>query len=375
MVIERGEGTSVVAVAKDADEAVQLAADHRPDVAVLDVRMPGGGGPAAAEGIRAVSPNTQLLALSAHGDESSVKEMIGRWVRGYLGKGASAEEIRDAIRRAANGDPILSGEVAGQVFRELASRLEGERREDEHRKGWVTRVQTVLLGRGGPRMVFQPIKDLRSGDVVGMEALARFPGEWPPNVWFDEAAAGGLGVELEVDALRKALAHLSDLPEDAFVSINLSADAAVSETLRDVLTAHPSERIVLELTEHARVGDYDRLVRGLDELRESGLRLAVDDVGAGFSSLRHVLNLSPDFVKLDVSLTRDVATDPRREALATALVAFATKLETTIVAEGIERQEELDVLRRLGVTHGQGYFLGRPAPLTADESAPGGVTS
>jgi EAL domain-containing protein (putative c-di-GMP-specific phosphodiesterase class I) len=119
----------------------------------------------------------------------------------------------------------------------------------------------------------------------------------------------------------------------------------------------------LEITEHEAIDDYATLADALAPLRERGLRVAVDDVGAGYASLRHALQLAPDMVKMDISLTRDIDRDAGRRALATALISFAAETDMTIVAEGIETAGELHALRELGVKYGQGFYLARPAPL------------
>ena len=129
----------------------------------------------------------------------------------------------------------------------------------------------------------------------------------------------------------------------------------------------PLERIVVEMTEHAPVGDYDGLNTALQPLRDAGARVAVDDAGAGFASLRHILLLAPDIIKLDISLTRGIDSDRSRRALSYALVAFARETQTTIVAEGIETEAELRALRDIGVTHGQGFLLARPMTPPIDE--------
>ena len=125
----------------------------------------------------------------------------------------------------------------------------------------------------------------------------------------------------------------------------------------------PVERLVIELTEHERVEDYDSLGEALGRWRARGGRLAVDDAGAGFASLRHTLRLQPDIIKLDITLTRDIDRERAKRALASALISFAEEMGMTIVAEGIETQSELDALLALGVRYGQGFFLARPGPL------------
>jgi len=198
--------------------------------------------------------------------------------------------------------------------------------------------------------------------VTGYEALSRFSAEpWqPPDVWFGLAAEAGLGVELECFAIERALATF-DFTSDAYLSVNASPDTIMADRLGEMLRGNPS-RIVLEVTEHARVASYPDLHKHLAPLRAAGIRLAVDDAGAGFSGLQHILELRPEIIKLDISLTRDINTDPTKRALGTALVTFARELRAHIVAEGVETAGEFLSLRELGVDLGQGYFMARPAP-------------
>jgi EAL domain-containing protein (putative c-di-GMP-specific phosphodiesterase class I) len=129
---------------------------------------------------------------------------------------------------------------------------------------------------------------------------------------------------------------------------------------------------VLELTEHVLVSDYEVLAAPLSRLRLSGVRLAVDDAGAGFASLQHILNLAPDIIKLDRALVREIHTDPARASLTSCLVLFADRIGATLVAEGIESEQERDALQDLGVGYGQGFHLGVPTwgPAPADTLLP-----
>ncbi len=222
-----------------------------------------------------------------------------------------------------------------------------------------------ILERQAITMVFQPIVALDTGRIVGAEALARFPGHPnpTPDVWFAEAATEDLGIDLELAAVGAALGRLNDLPAGSYLSINVSPSAALSPQLQRLLSGAPAHRIVVELTEHASVDDYEEVIAALHVLRTSGVRLAVDDAGAGFASLRHILNLRPDLIKLDLALTRGIDRDPARRALAASLLAFGAEIGASIVAEGIETPGELSSLRTLGVRYGQGYHLGLPAAL------------
>ena len=244
----------------------------------------------------------------------------------------------------------------------LSEELEREERDTAVRRGQLKRIRGVLEGEG-LSVVLQPIVELAGGRVVAAEALSRFAAEprRPPDAWFAEAAAAGLGVELELAAIRLALGRLDALPVAVRLSLNVSPAALLSPELVEALAAVPGARLALELTEHAPVEDYAALGAALAGHRSRGVQLMIDDAGAGFASLRHVLGLHPDVVKLDLSLTRDIDGDPVRRALAASLVAFAREIGATIVAEGIETRAELETLQALGVTHGQGYFLARPS--------------
>jgi EAL domain-containing protein (putative c-di-GMP-specific phosphodiesterase class I) len=170
-------------------------------------------------------------------------------------------------------------------------------------------------------------------------------------------------MELELAAVQAALDQLDRLPSNAFMAINVSPATFVAPELEALIVQYPAERLVLELTEHSRVDDYDTLLTALDGLRRRGLRIAVDDTGAGYAGFQHILRLRPHILKLDTTLTRGIDADPVRRSLATALVNFAHEIGATIIAEGIEISGELVSLQRIGIPWGQGYHLARPGSL------------
>jgi EAL domain-containing protein (putative c-di-GMP-specific phosphodiesterase class I) len=225
-------------------------------------------------------------------------------------------------------------------------------------------VQAVLDSQA-IRMVFQPIVRLHDQHTVGYEALARFaPHTFPgPDKAFAAATHGGLGVSLELLALRQALHRLPDLPHQTWLAVNLSAEALLDPQVRDTLLAHAGVHLTIEITEHTQVTDYDLLSDALDSLRQTGIRLSIDDAGAGYASLQHILRLRPDLIKLDISLVRDIDTDPAKTALARSLTHFATQIGASLIAEGIETAAEHTRLREIGATYGQGYHLSRPAAM------------
>lgn len=361
--ISSEDDLELVGAAGDADEAIELAIAKTPDVALVDVKMPAGGGPRAAREICRTSPQTRVLALSAYEDKTTVMEMLRAGAVGYLVKGTAPEEIVASIGRAMRGETAMSTEVMGSVVHELSAQLRDQAMTREQRQAAVDRIRRAVAG-DGLQILFQPILDLRDRHVVGLEALARFAG--PPNrspeLWFREAAELGLGEELELTAIRMALGSLDCVPPDAHLALNTSHRTAMSPRLLDVLSQVDATRIVIEITEHEQADDYEAFRRSLEALRRRGVRVAIDDAGAGFS-LRHAIALDPHILKLDISLTRDIDNDRARRALASALVRFAEEMDVTMIAEGIESDAELQELLGLGVTYGQGFLLGVPKPL------------
>ncbi|WP_247040400.1 EAL domain-containing protein [Arthrobacter rhizosphaerae] len=227
-----------------------------------------------------------------------------------------------------------------------------------------SRVHTVLRD-GSMATAFQPIYDLATGHVAGAEALTRFDSGRDPDVWFAQAATAGLAVDAELAAVEAALSAAVQLPDLLYVSVNASPVTCLSPRFSRLLRKAPvrADRIVLELTEHSPVEDYTSLLNALAPLRSSGMRVAVDDAGAGHSSMLHILRLAPDIIKLDKELITDIDTNHLQKALGRAMVNFACDIGATITAEGIETAAELATVTKLGMTSGQGYFLGHPTLL------------
>ncbi len=216
--------------------------------------------------------------------------------------------------------------------------------------------------------VFQPIVELRSGLIVGHEALTRFEDGRRPDLVFGFAASAGVGIELEVATLREALLASAALPSDTYLNLNVSPDLVRSRELKGLL-ADATKPIALELTEHAVIDDYDQLREDLKFLG-TNVRLAVDDAGAGYASLRHILELKPDFVKLDIALVHRINRDAARQALIAGIGYFATRRRIRLVAEGIETAAELRTITELGIWYGQGYLLGKPRDARGSEPWP-----
>jgi EAL domain-containing protein (putative c-di-GMP-specific phosphodiesterase class I) len=261
--------------------------------------------------------------------------------------------------------PILV-DVAGAAAILLAPTLRHARTTAQARRG-----VELILARRTFRPVFQPVVNVDDRRIIGHEALTRFDDQTAPDVALATAATVGLGVELELACLRAAVAESRGLgPGGRWLSLNVSPAmlTLATEEVADVV-AWAHRPIVLELTEHVIIDDYAPILVALRRLRPD-VKLAVDDVGAGFASLRHILELNPDFIKLDISLVRDIDQDPVRQAMVAGLVSFGGKARCELIAEGVESAAELSELSALGVHCAQGYLIGRPAPVTVGSKEP-----
>jgi EAL domain-containing protein (putative c-di-GMP-specific phosphodiesterase class I) len=227
---------------------------------------------------------------------------------------------------------------------------------------WDTAIASVLDEPARVRPDFQPIFDLRQGVVAGFEMLARFdaPLQASPLEWVEAAQARGLGTRLEAVLMRAGLRAREVLPAGCFLAVNVGPEALLSPEVAEVLDGRSLEGVVVEMTENGPVADYERLEAALDRLREVGADVAIDDTGAGYTSLKHVLRLRPSFVKLDRELVAGIDRDPAKLALVEAMESLAVRLDAAVVAEGVERVQEREVLAELGVPLAQGFALARP---------------
>jgi EAL domain-containing protein (putative c-di-GMP-specific phosphodiesterase class I) len=293
----------------------------------------------------------------------------GRMVGVLTVSSRSPESERWRESRTGVLDELSS--FAGQVLGTQAGRRhEYGRRRDE--------VRSIVAGRAF-RPVFQPVVDLATGEVLGHEALTRFDSGRSPDLVIEDAHAVGLGVELETACADAAVRAAAALPAGGWLAVNLSPESVIAGSVRTVV-AEADRPVVVEITEHVEVQSYGAVRAAIGGC--PGVRIAVDDAGAGYASLRHILELQPDFVKLDIGLVRNIDTDPARQALAAGLHHYADQTGTMLIAEGVETPAERDALQRLGVPLAQGYLFGRPGPAvgppgpeeaTDGRGEPGGV--
>lgn len=284
---------------------------------------------------------------------------IDRDVVGLLEVGSTGDDARDRLTERL---PALV------EFASIASAVLGPSMSSRARLAHTREHIRTIIDRTAFHPVFQPIVDLRSRAVVGYEALTRFADGTPPEERFREAGGVGLEIELETAALAAALEAAEALPAAVWINANVSPGVILAgEPLRSIL-ARCARPLVLEVTEHHAITDYVAFRQAVAGLG-TDVRIAVDDAGAGFASLRHIVELRPHFVKIDRSLVAGIDGDPARQALLTGLRHFADTQGCGLVAEGIETQAELEAVIALGVRSGQGYLLGRPAPAESAAAA------
>jgi len=284
---------------------------------------------------------------------------LGDLTVGLLVLGASSAASIPA--RARMVDELLAeaidfaGVATGLLGLSLHARAERDRRRFD---------MAALVRSGQFDTAFQPMVELDGGHVIGYEALTRFRDGIGPEERFAEAAGLGLGAELELATLKTAIEASSGLPHGTFLSVNVTPNLVLDsrDHLCD-LVGRANRPVVIELTEHDAVEDYPALRSAIREF-DPEVRVSIDDAGAGFASLRHVVMLEPDFVKLDRTWVTGIDTDPTRQAMVAGLSHFARTTGCDLVAEGIEVESERAALSELDVKFGQGFLLGRPAAVS-----------
>jgi EAL domain-containing protein (putative c-di-GMP-specific phosphodiesterase class I)/DNA-binding NarL/FixJ family response regulator len=365
-VIGSDPSLEIVGSAQDAQGAIDLAAWRLPDVALLDVRMPGGGPRAAAE-IARLSPSTRVLALSAVEDRESVLAMIRAGALSYVAKTASNEEILGAIHGTAEGGTRLSPRAVDGVFEAIADRAEGEGSSNGNGSspGRDPREEIErIIERRAVELAYQPVADLETLRVVAVEALPRFRTRpmRPPETWFTEAAKHGSLVDLELIAVTAALGRMEMLPSDASLAISISPRTAASDRFRGLSRGADLHRIVLELIEYS--SNRRELPTGaLDELRAGGVRFAVRHAGSESWSLRHIARLAPDLIKVDMSTLREMSAAPTGNEPVSSAIGFAFDIGAMVVADGVERERDVQTLRGIGIGLAQGNYLARPGQI------------
>src|SRR3954451_22702382 len=252
-VLSEFDDCRVVAVAADAEQAIDLAAQHCPQIALLHVAVPGGGGAHATRGIRAVSPQPRVIALGAADDHESVRDMLSAGARDHLPRYTGSHDLLRSLRRCALHAAPVADRVAHSVVAEINSELQTRLSRDRWRDRKRDRI-LQLIESGGPEVVIQPIRRLVSSEGHWFEALSRFGhGSMTTAEWFEDAHACGLGAELEIAALRAAVERAWPAIAgrgSAYLAINVSPSTLGHPDAIEMLGELPADRVVVELTEH-----------------------------------------------------------------------------------------------------------------------------
>jgi EAL domain-containing protein (putative c-di-GMP-specific phosphodiesterase class I) len=350
----------------DSREVLALVREWKPDLVLLDLHMPHVDGISVLNSIRAEQSLFDFLpviVLTADASHDALVKAMNAGANDFLTKPVDLDEVLLRVRN------LLAFRLSHQALKNsnsalamtLSQQMQQDDPQSEGHEDRIRAMESVL--EHGPTMVFQPIVALATGLTVGVEALSRFDSDRPTDRWFAEAAALGLGTELEIAAIESAFRQFERLGHDEFMAVNASPAVMFDDRFGELVRGHHRGRVVIEITEHQPVSDYAKLIAICQELREDEVRLAIDDAGAGYASLRHILMLRPDIIKFDIALTHGIDQDPVKRALAASLLQFSNELNATVTAEGIETEEELSTLRDLGVPCGQGFYIGRPVAL------------
>lgn len=275
-----------------------------------------------------------------------------------------------------NREPSTSSEVINEplmhVIAEFVGQLIAQQNQESLHDLDIRDSVLELIDADAVEPNFQPIYDAKRESIVGFEALSRFKTQFrkPVENWFLDAEKSGVGYQLQEHALKKALEAAKRLPEDCYVSVNISPEHLSQNGIKKLLQSFPGERLIIEITEHSAVQDYILLNSLLKELQSHGVRVAIDDVGSGYANLKHIIELEPDIIKLDSSLINGVSSDKKRLAIASAFNSLAKVDGSVLIAEGVETQCDYMALNDLNIPYIQGYIISQPVEINAIPTLP-----
>ncbi|HEX7471595.1 MAG TPA: EAL domain-containing protein [Candidatus Limnocylindrales bacterium] len=310
-----------------------------------------------------VHPDDRLATRAAAARQVELGQTVLEFQNRFRHSDGSYRWLEWTSRPSADGTRLYATarDITGrkQTDERLATLL-APAREAQRRRNAAHRRIEAAIAKASFKPVFQPIVDLATRRTIGFEALTRFDDGRRPDQMFAAAIDCGLGVALESVTLEAALRSADLLPADAWLSLNVSPTLVADLTTLEGILGPRLRPIVLEITEHEAIAEYAPLREAVVRMGPD-VRVAVDDAGAGVANFNHLVELRPDFLKIDVGLVRGVDTDVGRQAVVAGLVHFAASAGCQVIAEGIETEAELATVTRLGVTLGQGYLLARPS--------------
>jgi EAL domain-containing protein (putative c-di-GMP-specific phosphodiesterase class I)/GGDEF domain-containing protein len=351
-----GIGLPTVPVAPDPEAVAALLQAGDAGVVLLDLR----DGVDLARELSARLPDARLVGI-LDDSAATAPAALAAGVTAFVCVAGGAEDARAVLE----GRESVAPGFTSAVLRALAEPLRRRERELAPRVRLAERARRSFEAPGALRPVFQPIAELQDRNVLGYLALTRFAGEPDERTGrrFAEARSLGLGIDLELAAARAALSQLDRVPDGAALFVKASCSTLADERATRLVDAADAPRVVLELAGHPTTAESEAFYRIVAVLRDAGVRFSVDETGASFGALDRVLDLAPSFIRIAGGLTRDIDTDRTRRALALAVTSFATHLGARVIADAIETPDELAALRRVGVTYGLGFHIGRPGPL------------
>jgi DNA-binding NarL/FixJ family response regulator len=349
-----------VGAANNAEDAIELTIRERPDVVLLDVRMPGGGGLRATREITKRCAPTKVVALSAHQDSDTVIGMISAGASAYVPKGDPTDKILRTIHRTIDADYVA--EDPPPQLTVISPML-------PRRTQQSTAVAKAMLD-GVITAEFEPIADLTTGRVVGLDAhprVATLPHR-SYDTWLADAEAGELLLDFEMSAFRASLSALPVIPEDLFLEFEVTQSTATEGRFRRAIRGSVAPRIVLGFSPLAPAAPPELEAAdpagGLATLRGRGVRISSRNAGPGFASLRHLSLLSPELARLDPTLVRSLGQSFSSHSVVAAVAACATDVGARLIAPGVESAEQLRELRNLGVELVQGPLVGDSIPFS-----------
>lgn len=336
-----------VVVANDTDDALNKAKE-KPDLILLDVMMPRMNGYEMCHRLRhdSITKNIPIIMLTAKKLSKDKVEGLHTGADDYITKSSDMEELFARIEAL-----LRRSGLSEEMDKDKANLIE----ELKH----IIREESV-------EVVFQPISYLRGRDLFAYEVLTRGPAQnllEDPVKLFQSALRCGLLFELEMMCRKKALKKIGNLIDKKIFFFNNSPYLIESDKFKEVASLYSKPaRIVLEITERAEIKNFQIFCRKLNSIKREGFKIALDDVGSGYSSLDSVAEMEPDYAKIDSALVHDIDGSPKKQNLVKAILGLCKQNGIVSIGEGIETEKELNTLLDLGVDAGQGYLLGRPLP-------------
>jgi EAL domain-containing protein (putative c-di-GMP-specific phosphodiesterase class I) len=345
-----------VAVEPDAETVTALLREGSVSDVLLDLRE----GVELAREVASQQPDARLVGL-LDDTAAGAPDALAAGVFAFLNAGTSSDDARAVLA----GRMAMPPDFADAVLRSSAQPLNRRERELAPRARLVSQARRGIDAPGALRPVFQPIAKLADRGLYGYLALTRFTGESDERTGrrFAEAHALGRGMDLELAAARTALSQLAPIPDGVALFIKLSCSTLADDRAMELVELNDAPKVVFELAGHPGPAEATAFNHNVAALRDIGVRFSVDETGASFGALDRMLDLAPNFIRLARGLTRDIDTDRTRRALALAVTSFATHLGARVIADAVETAEEFSALKRMGVTYGLGFHIGRPGPL------------